>query len=273
MRYVAILLITVACGPPRPAQPTTDVVRTLDCTEGVAVPLSSNDTLYVDRTPVTVTQFAAFAKTSGYVTQAEAYGNSGVFDIRQQAWTLVDGAYYRQPFGKTAGDAPADHPATQVSYHDAVAYCAHYGKRLPTETEWEAAARFAQPDGQTQYPWGDGIRDSARQYRANVWQGIFPIDQRVEDGYAYTSPVEAFAPAPSGLFDMAGNVWEWTSDTLAGSAGPGEDVHRVAKGGSFLCEPSWCHGYLIDGSTHVSGETGLFHVGFRCVCEDFSATE
>ncbi len=157
---------------------------------------------------------------------------------------------------------------TQVSYHDAKAYCEHQGMRLPTSREWEAAARYGQPAGGEAYPWGNAIKDAAGRYRANVWQGIFPHVDRREDGYLTTSPVGAFGTHPSGLTDMAGNVWEWVQDSLPGVGVPGDGMHHLAKGGSFLCEPGWCHGYLITGSTHTSGETGLFHTGFRCVCDE-----
>ena len=223
--------------------------------------------LRVDRTPVTVAAFGDFVEATGYATEAETFGNSAVFDYDAKAWTLVEGAFWRQPLGPTAEPAPADHPVTQVSFRDAEAYCAHYGKRLPSAAEWEAAARYRQPEGARLYPWGDDIRDDAGAFRANVWQGMFPHTRRVEDGYAYTSPVDAFPAAPSGLLDMAGNVWEWTTDVKPGAGVPGDGVHRIAKGGSFLCEPGWCHGYAVDGLTNTSEETGLFHTGFRCVCE------
>lgn len=233
------------------------------------VPIAvEGDTLRFDRGPVSVGQFAAFVAASKYVTQAEAFGNSGVFDVEAQGWTLIDGAFWRQPFGKTGGDAPVDHPVTHVSYYDAQAYCRYYEKRLPTAAEWEAAARAGQPPGTTQYPWGDSIKSGGGLYRANVWQGLFPVVRHIEDGYLYTSPIGAYGPHPSGLTDMAGNVWEWVQDTIGGVRVPGDDTHHLAKGGSFLCEPGWCHGYLITGATHNSAETGLFHTGFRCVCDN-----
>lgn len=145
-------------------------------------------------------------------------------------------------------------------------YCRHYGKRLPTEREWVAAAEYARPEGTTEYLRGDGIRGDVS-YRANVWQGIFPTVQRVEDGYPYTSPVGAYGTHPSGLVDMAGNVWEWTADSVGDVVVPDDQTHYLAKARSFLCEPGWCHGYLTTGNTHNSAETGLFHTGFRCVCE------
>ncbi len=249
-----MLLVTWACG--AEVSPPSQMVQ---------VPLATGDTLLVDRGPVTVAEYAVFAKAADYVTQAEIYGSGGVFNYEQLVWELVPGANYLQPFGKTPIDQA--HPVTQVSYYDAQAYCAYYNKRLPTAAEWEAIAQYKQPTGATAYPWGDSIRKADGSYRANVWQGIFPYEQNFEDGYAYTSPVGAFGAAPNGLVDLAGNVWEWTSDTIAHQRLPGEDVHRVAKGGSFLCEPGWCHGYLISGFTSTSSETALFHTGFRCVCD------
>ena len=233
----------------------------------VALPVDHR-TLHVDRGPVTVAQFGDFVEETGYVTQAETFGDAGVFDTEAKAWRLAAGAFWRKPFGKTGGDAPADHPVTQVSHRDAAAYCAHYGCRLPTAAEWEAAAEYGLDAVSGAYPWGEGIRDEATgAYRANIWQGLFPHVRRVEDGYAYTSPVGAYGEHPSGLVDMAGNVWEWTADSVAGVGVPGDGTHYLSKGGSFLCEPGWCHGYLTTGSSHNSEETGLFHTGFRCVCD------
>ncbi len=267
-----LALIVVAChgtAVDEPAmQPGPKPLAAAHPSTLVQIPITVGvDTLRFDQTPVTVAQFAAFVEANHYVTQAETFGNSGVFDIKAQGWALVPGAFWRQPFGKTGGDAPPDHPVTQVSYYDAEAYCKYYRKRLPTAAEWEAAARTHQPAGTAQYPWGDSIKNASGTYYANVWQGIFPVVQRVEDGYAFTSPVGAYGLHPSGLSDMAGNVWEWVQDTVDGVRVPGDDTHHLSKGGSFLCEPGWCHGYLVTGSSHNSAETGLFHTGFRCVCD------
>ena len=250
------------------------VLRTVD--EVVAIPMpapaGATDTLYVDRTPVTVGAFATFVAATNFISEAERFGNAGVFDTLQRAWILAEGAFWRKPFGKTAPDAPADHPVTQVSYADAAAYCRWQGKRLPNQTEWMAAARYRQPSADAAYPWGSDIKDQQGRYRANVWQGLFPHVYRHEDGYFGTSPVGAYGAHPSGLVDMAGNVWEWVTDSLPGVGVPGDGMHRLTKGGSFLCEPGWCHGYLITGSTHTSSETGLFHTGFRCVCNERPTT-
>ena len=267
------LVLSLACNSASEhASPPTQVLaqaENANCfPDLVSIPSDSLPTFNIQRTPVTVGMYEVFAKAANYTTQAETFGNSGVFSYEDKAWLLVDGAYYKQPFGKKEGSAPNNHPVTQVSYYDAKAFCSYYNMRLPTEHEWEKAARFKQPAGTFSYPWGDDIKTDKEGYRANVWQGLFPYDQKVEDGYAYTSPVDAYAAAPSGLQDMAGNVWEWVSDTVAAQRLKGDDVHRLAKGGSFLCEPNWCHGYLISGSTHNSSETGLFHMGFRCVCDE-----
>ena len=270
---VAIVVVFVGCGDaptPRPGESLEVLAKaeSMDCSsfKKVSIPASA-DTFAVMTYPVTVAQYETFTQLSGYTTQAERFGNSGVFDYKDKIWRLIDSADFRNPLGPAAGASPANHPATQVSYYDAAAFCAYYHMRLPTAQEWETAARYRQPEG-ARYPWGDSIRTVGEGFRANVWQGIFPHVRQVEDGYAYSSPVDAYPPAPSGLYDMAGNVWEWVSDTVAGARVDGDDVHRLAKGGSFLCEPLWCHGYLITGSTHNSSETGLFHTGFRCVCDE-----
>jgi len=269
-----LLLSVTACSSssekiPRTGKQVLAKAEKASCaSDMVRITSDSVPSFYIQRTPVTVATYEVFAKAAKYKTQAESFGNSGVFDYETKQWSLVEGAYYKQPFGPADGNAPADHPVTQVSFYDAKAFCDFYNMRLPSEREWEAAAHFKQPVGSTMYPWGDEIKSDEGVYNANVWQGLFPHVLEVEDGYAYTSPIHAYPAAPSGLYDMAGNVWEWVSDTVAGVRLPGDDVHRMGKGGSFLCEPNWCHGYLISGSTHNSSETGLFHTGFRCVCEE-----
>lgn len=256
--------------PIRPGAPTQIAVSAqCDSKRMAPILLKSGDTLWFDKTPVTVAQFSAYAKERGLKTQAEIFGNSGVFDYLSGKWKLEPGAYWKWPFGKTGSPARYDHPVTHINFHEASAFCKALGKRLPTAAEWEEAARFHQPEDEGAYPWGSEIKDERGMYRANVWQGIFPFEQTFEDGYPYTSPVGVFGVHPSGLSDMAGNVWEWVQDSVPGMALPGEEMHHLAKGGSFLCEPSWCHGYLINGSTHTSAESGLFHIGFRCVCDPY----
>jgi sulfatase modifying factor 1 len=224
----------------------------------------------MDRTPVTVAQFAAFVKDTGYKTDAERYGSGAVFDERQGGgWVAAKGANWRLPTGPGRPTAKGDHPVTQVSWFDASAFCAAYGGRLPTEFEWERAARMGQtPDGHI-FKSGDSIKLSGR-YLMNAWQGTFPLHNTGADGYRTTSPVGAFGTAPSGLTDMAGNVWEWTSSWYLPYGAPeqepvGGDGERVSRGGSFLCSPSFCEGYRASARNHTTPDTSLENIGFRCV--------
>ena len=229
----------------------------------------------MDRTPVTVAQFAAFVADTGYTTDAVRYGAGGVLDERHGAWVAVPDADWRYPQGKGRPAAPADHPVTQVSWFDAFTFCRAYGARLPTEFEWERAARMGQtPDGHV-FKVGDPIELSGR-YRLNAWQGVFPLLNTAADGYRTTSPVGAFGTAPSGLTDMAGNVWEWTSSWYLpysahqhDPADPGGavDGERVSRGGSFLCSPGFCEGYRASARNHTTPDTSLENIGFRCVAD------
>jgi len=223
---------------------------------------------FLDVHPVTVAEFRRFAETTGYVTQSERFGSSGVFDVTTGKWSLVDGASWSRPRGPSAPPAPDDHPVTQVSWNDAVAYCRSAGKRLPTEVEWEHAARGARSDG-PRYAWGDALVVGGH-HMANTWQGEFPRRNTKEDGFLYTSPVGAFGKTPLGLTDMGGNVWQWCDDWYRPYAErgkpftPGAQSERVIRGGSFLCDPKVCHGFRVSARGHSTPETGLAHVGFRC---------
>jgi formylglycine-generating enzyme len=225
----------------------------------------------MDRTPVTVVQFAAFVKDTGYKTDAERYGSAGVLDERQGAWVAIEGATWRRPMGPGNPAAQADHPVTQVSWNDANAFCRAYGARLPTEFEWERAARMGQtPDGHV-FERGDPIELSGH-YLMNAWEGTFPLLNTGADGYRTTSPVGAFGTAPSGLTDMAGNVWEWTSSWYLTYGAtehepPGGDGERVSRGGSFLCSPSYCEGYRASARNHTTPDTSLENIGLRCVAD------
>jgi sulfatase modifying factor 1 len=214
---------------------------------------------------VSVGDFRRFVEVTGFKTQAEEFGNSGVFDFLSGTWTMVDSACWNFPRGPRHHRAPEKHPVTQISWNDARAYCKWKGKRLPAEAEWEAAARFGHPDWK--YSWGPHFR-----MKANVWTGRFPDTNTLEDGFETTSPVGFFGPNPSGLTDMGGNVWQWCDDEFAPYPGlegrldsePGE---KVLRGGSFLCDSTVCHGFRVSARSHSSPETGLMHVGFRCACD------
>ena len=222
----------------------------------------------LDVHPVTVAEFRRFVEATGYVTQSERFGSSGVFDVKTGRWGLVDGASWRRPLGPSAAPAVDDHPVTQVSWNDAGAYCRWAGKRLPTEVEWEHAARGGR-NGGPRYAWGDALLVDGR-YMANTWQGEFPRRNTVADGYVYTSPVGVFGKTPAGLTDMGGNVWQWCADWFRpyaerGSASaPDARSQKVIRGGSFLCDPKVCHGFRVSARGHSTPETGLVHVGFRC---------
>ncbi|HUR15398.1 MAG TPA: formylglycine-generating enzyme family protein [Mycobacteriales bacterium] len=225
------------------------------------------DAFRIDRTAVTVAAFRAFVAATGWRTDAERYGWSYVFvdqvapgaEVLDAAvpgapwWRAVRGADWRSPDGPGSA-ARDDHPVVHVAWHDARAYARWAGKRLPTEPEWEKAARGGLE--QKRYPWGDEIAPG----QANVWEGDFPSTR--SNGAPGTLPAASLEPNGLGLFHTAGNVWEWTADAWA--AGRDE---RVVKGGSYLCHPSYCHRYRVAGRTFSTPDSSTAHTGFRCVAE------
>lgn len=224
---------------------------------------------FMDRHPVTVAQFEAFVDATGFRTQAERFGEAGVLETRTGEWHLVPGASWGHPLGPDAPPASPDHPVTQVSWNDAVAYANWAGKRLPTEIEWEHAARGAR-NRRRRYAWGDRLTQDGRP-RANTSE-ITAAGRRPDaDGYVHTSPVGAFGETELGLTDMGGNVWEWTVDWYRPYAErgtpytPGANGARAQRGGSFLCDPEFCHGYRVSARSHSTPDSSLFHVGFRLV--------
>jgi len=226
----------------------------------------------LDKTPVTVAQFRSFVDLTGYRTDAERFGTGAVMQNGRGVWFEVPGAYWRYPSGPDEVPATDDHPVTQVSWNDATAFCEAYGLRLPTEFEWEHAARRGQtPDG-TVFAAGTAASMEAK-LRINIWEGVFPISDTGEDGFRGTSPVGAFGEAPSGLTDLAGNVWEWTSSSYLPYPAPEKETRapadsRVQRGGSFLCSPNVCEGFRASARSHVTPDSSLMHAGFRCAGDE-----
>ena len=219
---------------------------------------------YMDVHKVTVAQYRRFVAATRHRTDAERLGNAAVYYPESDQWKLVNGATWQRPLGPLGPAAPDDHPVTQVSWNDAVAYAKWAGKRLPTEIEWEHAARGAKNLRQP-YAWGDSLVVKGR-HRANTWQ-----HEGAADGHLFTSPVGSFGKTRLGLADMGGNVWEWTADWFRSYAErsrryvPTPASERVQRGGSFLCNPDFCHGYRVSARSHSTPESALFHVGFRLV--------
>lgn len=217
---------------------------------------------YLDKNLTTVGEFDAFVKATGYKTEAQKFGNSAVF--QSGAWALVDGADYWHPQGKNKAKAEPNHPVTQVSWNDAVAYAKWKGKRLPSEAEWEFAATN-RGTGKFKYPWGDKLIVKGK-YQANVWQGTFPNENTKLDGYEFASPVGVFPPNALGLNDMGGNVWQWCSDILQPTAQEAEQdpsPRRPTKGASYLTDVLNDPGASIFGRSSSTPETGISHTGFR----------
>ena len=237
------------------------------------------------RTAVTNAQFAAFVAQTGHVSEAEAFGWSFVFwsEVPEvvgatqavlgiEWWRRVEGAMWRDINGPNTPEAyHPDHPVVHVSWNDARAYAAWVGGRLPTEAEWEHAARGGQ--GDVKFPWGNAEPDDRDVLPCNIWQGQFPDVNTGADGFGTTAPAVSFEPNGFGLFNMAGNVWEWTQDTytikslkkgvkarLTGMKG-----YRLSKGGSFLCHKSYCYRYRIAARSGSSPDSTTTHQGFRVV--------
>jgi sulfatase modifying factor 1 len=259
------------------------------------------EAFWIDRTPVTNAEFARFVEVTGYLTfserapTADMYPDAaaeflvpgslvfvkpkGPVSLRDYRawWIYMPGASWRHPNGPDSSIALKDaHPVVHVTYDDARAYAEWAGKDLPTEAEWEFAARGGL-DGAI-YPWGDEARPDGR-LMANTWQGRFPFENLAEDGYEGTSPVDAFPPNGYGLLDVVGNVWEWTKTVYA----PGQGVetsccHRddgnstklplVVKGGSHLCAPNYCLRYRPSARQGETRDSSTCHIGFRCVVRE-----
>lgn len=218
----------------------------------------------IDPFAVTNAAFGAFVAETGHVTLAERQGSSFVFAghlpepaaPRASWWVEVAGAAWDRPTGPASDlDGLDDHPVVHVAHEDAAAFAAWAGGRLPNEAEWEHAARGGLDD--PRYPWGDREPDERDFLPCNIWQGIFPDLDTGADGWRGTAPVDAFAPNGYGLHNLAGNVWEWCGE----AAGPA----RIAKGGSYLCHPSYCHRYRIAARSLLAPGTTTGHIGLRVV--------
>jgi formylglycine-generating enzyme len=269
----------------------------------------------IDRTPVTVAEFRRFVKATGYVTVGERpldpaeYPDAdpallvpgslvfrptgGPLDLRDVSswWHYVPGARWDRPEGPGSDTyTRAHHPVVHVTHEDAEAYARWAGKALPTEAEWEYAARGGLEAAE--FCWGN-VFTPGGVHLANTWQGEFPWENTLDDGFEWTAPVGSFAPNGYGLFDMAGNVWEWTDDwyqehgkiektccTLANPRGgdPGGSLdprapsssipRKVMKGGSYLCSPNYCRRYRPAARMPQCIDTSSCHLGFRCIVRE-----
>lgn len=241
---------------------------------------------WMDACAVRNEEFARFVEATGHVTEAERFGWSFVFGgllpadfpptraIRDAPWwRQVEGADWRHPEGPQSSISERlAHPVVHVSWNDACAYAAFRHKRLPTEAEWEYAARGGLV--QARFAWGDELTP-AGEHRCNIWQGSFPDRNSAEDGFVGTAPVGSYPPNGYGLYDMAGNVWEWCADWFSPTyylrspardpRGPSAGGARVIRGGSYLCHASYCSRYRVAARSKNTPESSSGNTGFRCV--------
>lgn len=244
----------------------------------------------ISKYAITNAEFLEFFLDTGYITQAERYGSSHVFhlylsDVNKanarpidgsEWWFEVPDANWRKPEGPgTSINDRMDHPIVHVSWNDANAYCQWAGKRLPTEAEWEYAARGGVTD--QRLPWGDDLEEG-NQYHANTFQGEFPVKNTGADGYQTTAPVDAFQPNGYGIYQMIGNVWEWclnpgrvfleefqsktTEEWVKENNRPSDQLYAL-RGGSFLCHPSYCRRYRLAGRNSNTAISSTLNTGFR----------
>jgi sulfatase modifying factor 1 len=239
----------------------------------------------IDATAVTNAAFRRFVDATGYRTEAETFGYSGVFHLALAAlehdiigqppetpwWFGVRGADWEHPGGRDSSlEGLDEHPVVHVSWNDAMAYCAWARRRLPTEAEWEYASRGGLECAK--YPWGSAeVADGG--WRANIWQGEFPTRNTLADGFLTTAPVQSYAPNDYGLWQTVGNVWEWCSDVYSPSyystspavdpQGPTSGTARILRGGSYLCHLSYCNRYRNSARSSNTPDSTMGNAGFR----------
>ncbi|XP_050537325.1 formylglycine-generating enzyme [Daktulosphaira vitifoliae] len=244
------------------------------------------DDYLIDKFEVSNLDFKLFIDSTGYKTEAEKFGDSFVFrlfvsenvlkNVAQSVkdapwWVPIKGANWLHPEGLDSDiNERKQHPVVHVSWNDAVAFCKWRGKRLPTEAEWEVACRGNLKN--RLFPWGNKLLPKNK-HRANIWQGDFPIKNTVEDGWATTAPVNEFIPNGYGLYNMIGNVWEWTSDFwnthhiqkfTKNPKGPHNGKEKIKKGGSYLCHKDHCYRYRCAARSQNTADSSASNLGFRC---------
>ena len=258
--------------------------------EGPIREVHVND-FYMGKTAVTNSQFAKFVNATGYRTESEKFGWSFVFYSfvnpcnRPEAyqsppgtpwWKKVDGSSWKHPEGPGSDIRERmNHPVVHITWNDATTYCNWSGKRLPTEAEWEYAARGGLE--QKIYPWGNDLTPSGN-HLCNIWQGDFPSLNSAQDGFTGTAPAEYYEPNGFGLYNMVGNVWEWQTDWFTSSfhgstassfnpVGPPTGVSKTMKGGSYLCHYTYCNRYRIAARTSNTPDSSSGNLGFRCAAD------